>query len=98
MEQFLWCIFLAVPILVVWVFGLPLIAFIVLVRHRHNLEDWSVKKYYLLLYQGLKPNRFYWEFVNTIRKFIILISNVFLVSYTPYCRLFVTLSKSISII
>ena len=32
----------------------------------------------LVLYQGLKPKTFYWEFVNTIRKVLILMCSVFL--------------------
>ena len=34
----------------------------------------KVKQYFLILYQGLKEEWFYWEFVNTLRKALILIA------------------------
>ena len=34
-------------------------------------------EYFLILQQGLKPDKFYWEFVNTLRKVLILFSLVF---------------------
>ena len=36
--------------------------------------------YLLILYQGLKPNRFYWEFCNILRKIFIVMVNVFISS------------------
>ena len=32
-----------------------------------------MNKYFLILYQGLKPKTYYWEFVNTARKVILVI-------------------------
>ena len=31
-------------------------------------------QYFLILYQGFHPNRYYWEYVNTLRKASVLIS------------------------
>lgn len=31
-----------------------------------------------MLYQGLKPDKYYWEFVNTVRKIIMISINVFM--------------------
>lgn len=36
----------------------------------------SFNKYYLVLYQGLKKDRYYWEFINIIRKVVVLVINV----------------------
>jgi hypothetical protein len=61
--------------LIVWVIGAPVLAFVVLYKHRNNLEEGSIKKYLLMIYQGIRPEIFYWEFVNTIRKSLIIAIN-----------------------
>ena len=73
-----WAFLIGLPILVLWVIGMPIIALITLIAYRKKLETVFIKKYLLLLYQGLRPNAFYWEFVNTFRKFIVLWCIVFL--------------------
>lgn len=67
-KHFLWIFIIAVPTLIVWVIGMPVFALIMLIKRRHHLEEIGTKKYLLLLYQGLRPQVFYWEFVNIIRK------------------------------
>ena len=82
-----WWLFVGLPILVVWVFGCPLVAFIILTKKRNDLDDWSVKKYFLVIYQGLRKETYYWEFVNTFRKFLILSISSLLNSYSINYRL-----------
>ena len=53
-------------------------AFIILFIYRHQLEEDHVKNYYLILYQGLRNKVFYWEFINTIRKVMIIGLNTIL--------------------
>lgn len=72
--------------IVIWSIGIPLSAFLVLYKNRNNLDDIEMRKYYLMIYQGLKPKRFYWEFVNTARKVLILSINVFLSTYSLFYR------------
>ena len=43
----------------------------------------------LILYQGLKQKRYYWEFVNTLRKVLILMSFSLLITLAPFYRLIV---------
>ena len=50
----------------------PLFAFFILFKNRNHLEEDHVKNYYLILYQGLRREVFYWEFINTIRKILII--------------------------
>jgi len=92
-DHFSWVVFVGLPILVVWVIVCPLIALAIITKHRHNLEDWKVKKYFLILYQGLKPEKFYWEFFNTFRKFLVLLLNVVLSPYPTSYSLFVVVGK-----
>ena len=41
----------------------------------------------LILYQGLKQNRYYWEFINSLRKVLILMSFSLLITFAPFYRL-----------
>lgn len=88
-----WVVFIGMPMLLVWVIGMPLLALVIIIRNRKNLEDWKIKKYFLVLYQGLRKETFYWEFVNTFRKFIILLFNVFLTQYDSYYRILLATSR-----
>jgi hypothetical protein len=71
-EHVSWLMLLSMPILIVWVTSCPLIALYLLFTSIKKDESNKVKKYLLILYQGLKRDRFYWEFVNTLRKVILL--------------------------
>ena len=64
-------VLLALPILIIWVIWAPVLALILLFKNIKKAKNNTIKQYFLILYQGLKPNRFYWEFVNTLRKFLI---------------------------
>ena len=83
-QHVLWSLAFAIPMLLIWSIGIPLTAFMILFKNKNNLEETEVKKYYLMIYQGFKTNRYYWEFVNTIRKVGILSVNVFLSTQSIY--------------
>ena len=67
-----WIAIAGIPSLIVWVIAVPIFAFMILFKNRNKLEDDNVKKYYLILYQGLTRKVYYWEFINTIRKVAII--------------------------
>ena len=69
--------YLAIPMLVIYVIGVPVLAFIILFLSRKSLNQKHVLSYFLLLYQGLKYKRYYWELCNTLRKFMLLALHVF---------------------
>ena len=92
-EHLRWVLFTGIPMLVIWVLGMPIIAFIFLYKSRNNLEDPTVKKYLLILYQGLRKETFYWELVNTLRKFLILAFNAFLSTYSANYRIIGAIGK-----
>lgn len=50
----MWAGGLGVSGLVIWGTGIPLTAFMILYRHRKELDKEEVKKYYLMIYQGLR--------------------------------------------
>lgn len=71
-DQLRWAIGVGLPMIVIWVIGMPAVALGFMIKYRKKLEEVYIKKYLLLLYQGLKEEVFYWEFVNTLRKILIL--------------------------
>ena len=76
-KHVLWLVILSIPILSVWVFGTQILIFLYLVKNRKKLNSVSVKKNFHIIYIGYKDEVFYWEFVNTIKKFILISFNVF---------------------
>lgn len=74
-----WVYFLGLPMLILYVAGFPFAVLLILVKNRKKLNEPQVLRYFLLLYQGLKHERYYWELVNTFRKFILLFLHVFIV-------------------
>ena len=72
--------------IIIWVFGWPILALIVLYKNKKNLHQTNIQRYFIVLYQGLKDNRYYWEFVNTFRKVMIVSINVFLSSYALFYK------------
>jgi hypothetical protein len=61
-------LYLGIPIIAFWVIGVPLAGFIYLFKKRNLLEDPIIFSRYRMIYQGLKPQYFYWEFLNVLRK------------------------------
>jgi hypothetical protein len=64
---------ISVPILTIWVISLPLATFILLYKNIKKDKENKISQYFLILYQGLKKDQFYWEFINTARKLLILV-------------------------
>lgn len=64
--------------LVVYVFGAPALAFVVLFKNRKKLNNPEVVRYIIILYQGLKHEVYFWEIVNTLRKILLLSYHVFI--------------------
>mmetsp|Transcript_7824 Transcript_7824/g.6920 ORF Transcript_7824/g.6920 Transcript_7824/m.6920 type:complete len:163 (-) Transcript_7824:351-839(-) len=53
---------------------MPIVALVLLLKYIKSTDGSKTKQFFLIIYQGLKPDKFYWEFVNTLRKVIILAS------------------------
>ncbi|CAI2377304.1 unnamed protein product [Moneuplotes crassus] len=71
-----WLLLLAFPILVIWVVGIPALGLLILYK-AHKSDSNKMIGYFLILHQGLNDKEFYWEFVNTLRKILIVISFLF---------------------
>lgn len=60
--------FVAIPSIIVWGFGIPLFAWILLGRNREDLDTIEIREKYGFLYNGYKKKYFYWESINMYRK------------------------------
>ena len=72
---------IGIPSSIIWIFGVPIIGLIFLWRNRRDLTSPIFFGRYRMVYQGLKPQYFYWEFVNITRKGFLVLVNVFLNLY-----------------
>ena len=97
-QHLFWIVWVSIPNFLVWIAGAPLLALYILFKYRKRLEDEKIKTYMLVLYQGLKPRTFYWEFVNTIRKVLILMCSVFLSTENSLYRILISIIILLAII
>jgi len=73
-----WSLVIALPNFVFWTILLPLILLLVLKKNAKNLNDPEIYARYSFVYEGLKKERYYWEFLILTRKTLIVIIFVFL--------------------
>ncbi|CDW84862.1 UNKNOWN [Stylonychia lemnae] len=69
--------FFSIPAVIVWGAGIPLFAYLILLKDRFKLENLDVRQKYGFLYRGYRTKYFYWEIVIMYRKIIIIIIAVF---------------------
>ena len=77
-EHVLYSLTIAVPSLVIWGFGIPLFAWIVLARNKDCLTQIEAREKYGFLFNGYKENYYFWESVNMYRKITVIFISVFL--------------------
>ena len=85
-EHLIFTLAVGVPILLVWVLGVPLSGFLLLCWYWKHLSDKSFMSKYIVLYQGLRDSAFYWEFVNTFRKITLITLNIAIPSSSSYYK------------
>ena len=90
-EHIFWCLILGLPILVFWVILMPVLALILLIRNFKKQGDNKVKQYFLVLYQGLKQQTYYWEFVNSFRKVSIMFILTVFTSFSVFYKILLIL-------
>lgn len=78
-EHIIYSLFVALPSLIIWGFGIPLFSWIVLSRHKNNLDETAIREKYGFLFNGYKKRFYYWESVNMYRKIAIIFISVFLI-------------------
>ena len=69
---------LTVPLLLFWMIIFPGIFLVYMIRKKNQLNDEFVYQVTKFFQTGFKHKFFYWEFINMLRKFIIILLTTFL--------------------
>jgi hypothetical protein len=77
---------MGIPIITIWIVGLPILAWFVMFRKRHHLSDEENIARYGFLYTGLNHQAFYWEILLHFRKVLMICINVFMTTFKPLYR------------
>ena len=68
---------ISIPSLVLWVFGIPMLAGYLLHRNRNTLDQANTKNKYGFLYRGYSKRFYYWQLIVIFRKVALVFSSVF---------------------
>ena len=77
-EHINYSLMIAVPSIVIWGFGIPFFAWVILARNKEDLDAIDTREKYGFLYNGYKKQYYFWETVNMYRKISIIFVSVFL--------------------
>ena len=83
-DHLFWALLIGVPSFLLWIVGIPFVGFRALRMRQNNLDDPITLAQFKVMYQGLKPEFYYWEFVTLIRKLLLISINVFLGSVDSF--------------
>jgi len=76
-KHYLYLFTVGIPAIAVWVFAVPLLCLIVLIRNRRHLDELWLRLQYGFLIGGFSRERYYWEFLVTFRKVAVICCSVF---------------------
>ena len=68
----------SVPCIVLWVFGVPTVVLVVMIKRFRDLGKNHNKVVFGFIYNGFKNGKFFWEFVILFRKIFIICISVFM--------------------
>ncbi|CDW84170.1 UNKNOWN [Stylonychia lemnae] len=80
-NHFLWALSIGIPALLIWVIVLPIFLLHYIHSKRKELKAPLYSYKFKMIKQGLRNRYYYWEFVNILRKTILVVANVFMQSY-----------------
>lgn len=89
-EHLSYTLAVAVPSLMVWCVATPGLLFVFMRKNKFELGQIHEKLKYGFLYKGFKPERYYWEFLIMMRKFLIISAAVFLKNVSVKIQALVT--------
>ena len=73
-------VLVAIPSIIVWVFGVPTLILIIMIKRKKYLQHDSNRVVFGFLFNGYKLHKFFWEFLIMYRKIIIIAISVFMSS------------------
>ena len=71
----------AIPSLIVWAFGVPLLWFLFISTNKKDLSLVSLRKKLGFVYFGYKKEFYFWEIIITYRKALIIFISVYLTTF-----------------
>ena len=77
-EHMFYTVVVGIPGVGIWCLGIPAVAMLIIIKNRRELTYINIKAKYGFLYNGYKPERFYWEFVIIYRKILVIFISVFI--------------------
>lgn len=77
-EHMFYTVVVGIPGVGIWCLGIPAVAMLIIIKNHRELTYISIKAKYGFLYNGYKPERFYWEFVIIYRKILVIFISVFI--------------------
>ena len=77
-EHIRYSLFVAAPSLIIWGFGIPLVAWIILSKNKNDLESIELREKYGFLYNGYKRDNYFWEIIIMYRKILCIFVSVFM--------------------
>ncbi len=76
-EHVSWMIALGIPMMAVYVVGIPAVILYLLNKNHEHLEEPDVKRKYFFLYTGYEREWWFWEVLVAIRKLSLVAVTVF---------------------
>ena len=68
-----WSLAIGLPGMLLWGFGIPIFALILLVRESSRIDNLEVKQRLGFLFKGYKVKKYYWEIIVVSRKIALII-------------------------
>ena len=84
--HFIFTLAAGAPLLLIWVIGIPLFSFLILLLNRRRLNDPRFMSKFITLYRGLRDKAFYWESVNIFRKLALIALNFAIPASTTFYK------------
>ena len=76
---------IALPMLIIWVIGLPIAMFMVLKLHTKDQHNDEMRFRFGMLMEGYEDEYFYWESVIASRKALVMMISVFMATLSARC-------------
>ena len=82
-EHIFYMLAVGLPSILIWVIGLPIFCLFILYKNKRDLDELWLRLQYGFLISGYSKRHYYWEFVITFRKIIVICCSVFLTNSIP---------------
>ena len=78
LEHINFVLIITLPCIILWVFGIPTITLLTMIKRRKNLSKDYNRIVFGFLFNGYKHSKFFWEFIILYRKILMICISVFM--------------------